>query len=261
MTNVVAGTNQNLFDFGDVDGPASVSRLQHPLGLAYYPADNLMFVADTYNSKIKVIDLAAADVATYLGDTQGWADGLEPRFYEPGGLSLLGDTLYVADTNNHSIRIVDLSSGNTTTLVLSGIERFAPAPNDVEYQGTIVRLDPQSIASGPGALRLDITLPPGHKVNEQASSSVTWTVSGEVAELAAEADRSLTGATFPVEVAADFIAGSGELTADLVVIHCAETAESLCYIKQLRFVVPLEVAGSGPSPLISLPYEITLPNT
>jgi sugar lactone lactonase YvrE/thiol-disulfide isomerase/thioredoxin len=259
MTGIVAGSNENLFDFGDVDGPAAVSRLQHPLGLAYYAPDNVMLVADTYNSKIKRIDIEGALVETYLGAQQGWADGTDPRFYEPGGLSILGDTLYVADTNNHAIRMVDLASGDTTTLVLSGIERFAPAPDDADYRGTVVRLEPQTVAAGAGALRLDITLPPGHKVNEQASSAVTWSVTGGVAAFAAGADRSLTGATFPVEVGADFVEGSGEVTADVVVVHCAETAESLCFIKQLRFVVPLEVSGSGSSAVIPLPYEITLP--
>jgi hypothetical protein len=42
------------FDFGDVDGRGGSVRLQHPLGIVF--ADGKLYVADTYNSKIKEID-------------------------------------------------------------------------------------------------------------------------------------------------------------------------------------------------------------
>ena len=63
-----------------------------------------------------------------------------------------GDTLYVADTNNHAIRAVDLDSGTTTTLVLKGIERYAPTPDEADYAGTTVTLDPLAVSTGPGVI-------------------------------------------------------------------------------------------------------------
>jgi hypothetical protein len=42
-------------------------------------------------------------------------------FHEPGGLSIAGNTLYVADTNDHAIRMVDLSSRKVTTLAIDGL--------------------------------------------------------------------------------------------------------------------------------------------
>jgi len=39
-----------------------------------------------------------------------------PCFYEPGGLSATGRHVYVADTNNHAVRVVDLASGEVQTL-------------------------------------------------------------------------------------------------------------------------------------------------
>ena len=60
----VVGTSQlpvaRLFTFGDVDGPAAKARFQHPLGLAFH--DGKIYVADTYNHKIRVVD--PADGAT-----------------------------------------------------------------------------------------------------------------------------------------------------------------------------------------------------
>ena len=41
------------------------------------------------------------------------------QFYEPGGLSVAGDMLYVADTNNHAIRTVNVENGEVGTLALA----------------------------------------------------------------------------------------------------------------------------------------------
>ena len=51
----LVGLTGTLFDFGDVDGTGQDVRLQHPLGVAW--ADGKLYVADTYNNKIKVIDV------------------------------------------------------------------------------------------------------------------------------------------------------------------------------------------------------------
>ncbi len=119
---------RGLFDFGDRDGPgrvADVSQrkttealLQHPLGVALYQ-DRALFVADTYNSKLKVIDLSTGQVVSYLGGPA--KKGEETMFNEPGGISILGDTLYVADTNAHRIRVVDLKTKAVKTLELKDV--------------------------------------------------------------------------------------------------------------------------------------------
>jgi DNA-binding beta-propeller fold protein YncE len=109
---------QGLFDFGDVDGIGKEVRLQHALGVAY--RDGKLFVADTYNSKIKVIDPRKRSCTTYLGEPGGWLVG--SVFNEPAGLSFAGDKLYVADTNGHRIRVVDLKTKRVSTLALKGVE-------------------------------------------------------------------------------------------------------------------------------------------
>ena len=45
-------------------------------------------------------------------------------FYEPGGLSATGRHVYVADTNNHAVRVVDVASGEVQTLGI-GLRRVA----------------------------------------------------------------------------------------------------------------------------------------
>ena len=83
-----------------------------------------MFIADTYNNKIKAVDPAGRLITTFAGDTEhGDADGglAEARFHEPGGVSLANGALFVADTNNHAVRRVDLADRSVTTLAISGL--------------------------------------------------------------------------------------------------------------------------------------------
>ncbi len=110
---------RGLFKFGDVDGEADMVRLQHALGLAFH--DGKLYVADTYNSKIKLLDPVKRTCVTFLGgEPPGWL--ATPLFHEPGGISYAGGKLYVADTNAHRIRIVDVQTKTVSTLKLQGVE-------------------------------------------------------------------------------------------------------------------------------------------
>jgi len=110
---------QGLFKFGDIDGTGADVRLQHCLGLAY--GGGKLFIADTYNNKIKVCDPNTLTVKTFAGDGKPGSGDESPRFYQPGGLSVAGDSLYVADTNNHKIRVIDIQSGAVRTLEIAGL--------------------------------------------------------------------------------------------------------------------------------------------
>jgi len=114
---------RGLFDFGDIDGVAGQARLQHALGVAATSEDGapVVFVADTYNDKLKRLDPTTRRITSWAGGEAGHEDGdLKPaRFWEPSGLSLAGRQLYVADTNNHAVRLIDLDSGRVRTLEIS----------------------------------------------------------------------------------------------------------------------------------------------
>ena len=118
--NTIVG--QGLFEFGDVDGTGPEVRLQHPLGICWH--DGVLYVADAYNHKIKKVYPNTQAAMTFLGTGErGSQDGPgnEATFYEPGGVSVASGKLYVADTNNHAIRVADLATGKVTTLVIRGL--------------------------------------------------------------------------------------------------------------------------------------------
>jgi sugar lactone lactonase YvrE len=115
---------EGLFEFGDADGvgPANV-RLQHPLGVLWYR--DTVWIADTYNHKIKRLDPERAECRTVAGAGEaGHADGAPAtaRFSEPSGLAAAAGRLWIADTNNGAIRTVDVDSGVVATVKLEGLE-------------------------------------------------------------------------------------------------------------------------------------------
>jgi len=92
---------KGLFDFGDRDGVGQEARLQHPLGITVDPERNALWIADTFNSKIKRVDLQTSQVSKFKFGI---------KLDEPGGLSLFRDKLFIANTNAHQIVMLDLSS-------------------------------------------------------------------------------------------------------------------------------------------------------
>jgi DNA-binding beta-propeller fold protein YncE len=101
----------DLFEFGDVDGVGDEVRLQHPLGVTAWKG--LVYVADTYNHKVKVLDPVTRRVTTLAGT------GRDDVFFEPGGVAVGLGWLWVADTNHHAVKAVDLSTGAVRALTLT----------------------------------------------------------------------------------------------------------------------------------------------
>ncbi len=121
-----------LFTFGDRDGlgqdggedSGTEARMQHALGVAYHGGK--VYVADTYNNKIKEYDLRTRKLTTLVSGRPFGMFG-PAVFSEPGGISYADGKLYVADTNAHRIRVLDLNTKAVTTLQLKGVEP-PPAP-------------------------------------------------------------------------------------------------------------------------------------
>lgn len=93
-----------LFDFGAANGPLAQARMQHPLGVSV--VGGRLFVADSYNHAIRVVDPATGEVSDLNHLTGSLA------LCEPAGIAAAGDDrLLLSDTNNHRILEVDLRQG------------------------------------------------------------------------------------------------------------------------------------------------------
>ncbi len=118
----------DLFAFGDRDGVEHNVRLQHPIGIEWHQGE--LFIADTYNHKIKKVLPLTRSVQTVLGSgAMGLHDGAGrlATFSEPSGLSFARfddgrePLLFIADTNNHAIRVADIAADEVRTLEIHGL--------------------------------------------------------------------------------------------------------------------------------------------
>ncbi|HZS79449.1 MAG TPA: NHL domain-containing thioredoxin family protein [Ktedonobacteraceae bacterium] len=118
MVTTLVGTG--LFDFGDVDGVGDEALLQHVQGVCV--VDALVYLADTYNNRVKVLNPRTREVRSFTGSgIAGLQDGPPgvAQFNEPGGLAAAHGKLYVADTNNNAVRVISLDTGTVSTLPVS----------------------------------------------------------------------------------------------------------------------------------------------
>jgi len=124
-----------LFSFGDVDGPPKTAKLQHALGVCY--VDGIIYTADTYNNKIKAVDAATGNVKTIAGTGEPGTANDPAQFDEPAGVSHAGGKLYIADTNNHMIRVMDLETKEISTLQIKGLKPMPVKKRPEKIPGAI----------------------------------------------------------------------------------------------------------------------------
>jgi DNA-binding beta-propeller fold protein YncE len=256
----------DLFEFGDVDGAGDGVRLQHPLGV--YSIGDRILIADTYNHKIKELNPKTRSVKTFLGTGKpGQADGTSPSFYEPAGLSAANGKLYVADTNNHAVRVVDLKTKQTSTLNIKGLQPpIASADSAATETGPAseeTKLPSQRLgASRDAALIAQVELPLGYHLNPAAPQRYRVSIESGAQQLGLLSETQL-GATghekiisrsekslqLPLRIPMrTFEAGNSEVRLQLTLFYCREDNTGVCRIKTLVWRVPVEVTNNTNAP-------------
>ncbi len=252
MKTLVGG---DLFEFGDEDGSGDDVRLQHPLGVV--PAGDKLLIADTYNHKIKELDPKRRRVVSLFGTGKpGQADGASPSFYEPGGLTVANGKLYVADTNNHAIRVVDLKTKQASTLRINGLTppmknmqalENADGPNAEETKSAA-----QEIRTGAkGFLNIEVQLPAGYHLNPQAPQRYKISVDGGGVTVdqknAAQTSKDLK---LPLRIPLTSAAtpGTANVRAQVTLFYCREDNTGTCHIKTLIWQVPVNIVANASAP-------------
>ena len=109
---------------GFIDGTGSAALFHGPQGLVLDASGNL-FIADTNNNAVRKLVLASGAVTTAAGQTgiAGSADGpsSQAQFHFPSGIGIdAAGNLYVADTDNDTLRKIALSGAVSTLAGLAG---------------------------------------------------------------------------------------------------------------------------------------------
>ena len=215
-------------------------------------------MADTYNNKIKLVSPRTKSAVTFLGTGgRGLRDGDAPLFDEPGGLSVADGKLYIADTNNHVIRVADLKTKKVSTLELKGIDKLVARVPEDQLAGETVRLQAQRLAPGEGQLILSLKLPDGYKLNTEAPSYVIFSVDGAAVRLdGAKSKIKIPNPRFPLTVPLKVTEGvprtegEAKVRVTLVLYYCQAQKEGLCYFKEARIEAPIKASqGAGASDL------------
>jgi streptogramin lyase len=123
IITTVAGTGSKGFS-GD-GGPATSARLRYPFSVYADSAGNI-YIADTYNYRIRKVDGQSQIITTVVGDGSA-------KFRGDGGLATDASimksydvavdkegNLYIADSHSHCIRKVDATTGIIDTVVGQG---------------------------------------------------------------------------------------------------------------------------------------------
>ena len=116
----VAGNASTFFFAGD-GGQATKASLFLPLGITLDAANN-MYIADTYNNRVRKVSSATGIITTVagVGSSGSGGDGgsaLLANLNNPSTIVLDGfGNLYIADTNNDAVRFVDASTGAISTV-------------------------------------------------------------------------------------------------------------------------------------------------
>jgi len=259
-----------LFTFGDVDGRGEEVRLQHALGVVVY--EGKLYVADTYNNKIKVIDLDERISEALVGTGEPGSSDEPPQFDEPAGISAAAGKLYVADTNNHAIRVVDLAAdAHVTTLDIKGLEPPQTNDDDAPTSDAFAEVDrvtlpKQTVKPDDGKLHLkfNIALPEGYKLNADAPMVYQVTAEGEQGPI----DRSGIGQTKRIDSPDDIVTidlalaeepiGSATLDVGLGLYYCKQGSEAICKAATLAWRLPVEIAADAESDAVMIEATVTV---
>lgn len=104
---------------GHVDGAGDLVRMSEPRGLTRGDG-RTVWIVDTYNLAMRTLDLDSAEVATIAGtpETYGHDDGVgaAAHFMTPSAGAWLDGKLYIVGTESHTVRVLDASTTEVTTL-------------------------------------------------------------------------------------------------------------------------------------------------
>ena len=107
---------------GRTDGTSSDARFAYPSGIALNNDGTFALIADTDNHTIRTIDISSDEVATIAGNAgvagNNNGAGTDARFNAPQSVVISADETFaiIADTDNHIIRRLDLTTREVTTL-------------------------------------------------------------------------------------------------------------------------------------------------
>jgi sugar lactone lactonase YvrE len=238
---IVTVAGSGVQGFSGESGAATAAAIDSPDGLAV-GATGLLYLADTHNQRIRMVNLATGVISTVVGSGVVGSSGdgaaaAEAALSLPQGVTLdAAGNLYFADMGNQRIRRVDAATGVISTVAGDGVQGFSGDGGTA----TAATLDsPRATALAPAAMgtpvgSVALTDTANERVRQVAGTGVVETVAG----LSGSAAATLTLAGAPV-----IAYGSGSVSATLGSVAGGSATGA---------VVFLDVTGPSPVPVATV---------
>lgn len=197
------------------------SKFQHPLGILKW--NEKLIISDSYNHKLKIIE--GDLVSNFIGiGTPGHEDSKDfskVKFNDPSGMCILNDYLYVADTNNHCIRCIDLIQNLCSTVEF----KLKSEENEEKfiYLESLNCQENEKIQ-----FKMIINLPIGCHLNETAPSK--WKINSSKGKIEAFKINSCL-----LNVECEF---TKEIQLKCQIYYCSN---ELCLMKELLFKIKTQI--------------------
>jgi thiol-disulfide isomerase/thioredoxin len=218
---------EGLFDFGLVDGPAAVARMQHPLGV-HVLRDGTIAVADTFNGAVRRYDPGTGRLDTV-------ATGLA----EPSGLVTSDAGVLVVESAAH--RLVPLADIDARAAGRPA-PQIDPAITPPGRPVTVLR-------PGPVELTIAFTPAPGRKVDDSDGPAIRVDVVATPSTLLRDGAGRGTELVRRLDLAHDDPAAeAGVLAVTAQVATCDDGAEHpACYLARQDWGIPIRLDPAGDS--------------
>ncbi len=248
----IAGTHdlprgRSLFEFGDVDKTGDEARFQHPLGLAY--DDGALFIADSYNHKVRRVNLATRKVTTWAGTGKSGKDLVPVQLAEPAGIAIANGLMYIADTNNHRIVVIDMKTKNAKELEIAGLTAPMRSVDATAAEATDVA---KSISVETQELRptdaidfqVELALPDGYKLNSLLPVSYRLKNDGNQSLIADDQfnikqEARTDGGTVTFSVPTTTKTGETKLWLSITYGYCRDGKGGVCKVATTQYNVPI----------------------
>ncbi|HLR47027.1 MAG TPA: hypothetical protein VK092_07695, partial [Deinococcales bacterium] len=157
--------------------------------------------------------------------------------------------LFVADTNNHTIRIADPETGSVESVQLHDPDALLTAAHNASDAAfdEVLDLPAATLHSGSPEVVFSLDVPAGYVANHLAPLTGSFSTETGAAAVTAP-DVRVSEPDYPLELTVPLsLDGPGEdvLTADVTVYYCEEEARQVCLISQVRFRLPLVFSDGG----------------
>jgi sugar lactone lactonase YvrE len=158
---------------GFAEGPVDSAKFLYPSGVAA-DADGNIYVADSGNQRIRKITASTGIVSTVAGTgVAGFTDGASDaaQFSSPQGVAVdASGSVVVADTGNHSVRMI--TAGSVTTLAGTGVSGFTDGQG-----GTAQFASPRGVAMDATGT-IYVTDSENHRIRQISPDGLVSTLAG-----------------------------------------------------------------------------------